>query len=198
MKPLFSYQYQNFVFETYNQKPLLKIELKELNQIHSNRIEPLIRCSLSEADGFSYFHKDLHSFIPAIKTADCLPIWLIGEKRQFLIHAGWRGLQKNILQDQMIQNEKIVFALIGPSIQVKSFEVQEGFKKEFPESSFFQNIDTKLTFNLQEYAKNEIQKYCPKQNIFVSDICTFDDIGFHSYRRDKTLARNWSIVRALV
>lgn len=190
MSPLFSYSYEGVLFETYGKRPLLS-QLLELRQVHGD----IVSRSKKErkGDGWAFPQKELKTLIPAIKTADCLPIWLVGEKYHYLIHAGWKGLKKGILNI----DEPIEFALIGPSISAQSFEVQEDFYEHFPKSSFFQKVNERLTFDLKAYAMMKIQENFPLVRVVDSGICTFADSRFHSFRRDKTSLRNWSILRTL-
>ena len=62
------------------------------NIVNTNQINKVI-----QADGIVTTDKS----IMAIKTADCLPILVLGHKGQAMIHAGWRGINLNI----MIQEE---------------------------------------------------------------------------------------------
>lgn len=192
VKPLYSYQHELFVFETYDHLPEIK-GIKQLDQVHGDRIVNLDSDDKKTADGFSFNTEQLEKYVPAIRTADCLPIWTISGDQHYFLHAGWRGLHQNILKDI----SQIDFALIGPSIQSDNFEVQPDFKHNFTEDKFYQNTSQKLTFDLQAYAKKLIEEISPKALIIDSGICTYQDHRFHSYRRDKTQNRNWSIIRSL-
>ena len=185
MTPLFSHYYDNVVFETYEAKPELS-NLMELTQVHSDKIVTTNKPPL-EADGWLVHLNELQNLIPVIKTADCLPIWIISGNNHYLIHAGWRGLQQNILKSI----ESIDYAVIGPSIRKENFEVQDDFRVQF------HKLGDKLTFDLQGHAIQLIKDISPNALIIGSQICTFENLSFHSYRRDKTKLRNWSIIRSL-
>lgn len=192
----YRYSYKKWVFETHNEKPTQLPPLFELEQVHGHDVVS-IDSHKTCADGISFTPNDLLTTTPAIKTADCLPIWLVGERKQYLLHAGWRGLASALISKEIVQDDTIEFALIGPSIQSSHFEVQSDFKIHFPEDKYYQKFDEKLTFNLQLYAKNKILKFWPKSQVIVSPLCTYFDTSLHSYRRDKTSLRNWSIVTSL-
>lgn len=192
MKPLYSYQHKSFIFETFDHLP--KIEgIKQLDQVHGDNIVSIQSENQTTADGFIFMSDQLKNNTPAIRTADCLPIWIMNDDQHYFLHAGWRGLYQNILKTI----PKIDFALIGPSIQSSSFEVQSDFKKYFSQDDFYQNISQKLTFDLQAYAKKLIRDISEDAVIIDSGLCTYQDQRFHSYRRDKTSDRNWSIIRSL-
>lgn len=194
MTPLFSYRHQGLIFETYSEKPEFKgLKLIEINQVHGSRIVHFSDAGC-EADAFEFQAIQLDKMVPAIRTADCLPIWIQSNQTNYLIHAGWRGLNQNIFQSI----PTIDFALIGPSIQSSSFEVKEDFRSYFPDSEFFHKTSEKLTFNLQACAKKLIREISPNINqIIDSEVCTFESNQFHSYRLNKTIKRNWSIIRSI-
>lgn len=194
MKPLYSFTHKNLVFETYNIKPHFKgLELVELNQVHGTLIVGPEDTGAS-ADGFQFQEQDLSQYIPAIRTADCLPIWIQSNSTNYLLHAGWRGLHQNIMK----AIPSIDFGLIGPSIQPHNFEVQDDFRQYFTGNDFFHKTSEKLTFNLQAYAKKLMKDISIDLNeIIDSKTCTFESPQLHSYRLDKTIKRNWSIIRSL-
>lgn len=187
---LFEKRLNQGIFRVYSQTPK-EITYISVNQIHSN-----INLNLNEinenskADGIIS-----NSKMPlAIKTADCLCILLIGNKGHALIHAGWKGLQSNILLDKKIQTLEIYYAFISAHISQKNYEIQKEFLNFFPEDAdCFNKIDNKLYFSLEKKCKKELLKLNPDIIIESSNICTFENIQYHSYRRDKTINRNWNI-----
>ncbi len=133
----------------------------------------------------------------AILTADCLPILLLGEKNHAFIHAGWKGLQKEILSNQLIQKIKPYYAFIGPHISVNYYEVQPDFRDNFKnistDSKIFIEKEGKIFFNLSIAARLQLESHYLGIQIEDSGSCTFQDERFHSHRRDKTLERNWNM-----
>ena len=85
----------------------LKIEAKWLNQVHKNRTIDLDICNYDVADSSFCSKKKVAS---VIMVADCLPI-LVATANGVLIgsiHAGWRGLCNNIIENFFINlNKKI-------------------------------------------------------------------------------------------
>lgn len=173
------------VFKTRPDFNLIKVK-----QTHSS-----IALNESECDGIkeadAMFGK---SDIPmAILTADCLPIVLIGKDSHAFIHAGWKGLQNNILKNEFIKNINPYYAFIGPHISALNYEVQIDFKNNFNDPEAFGQKDGKLFFSLLHVAKTQLESTYKGITIEESGICTFLDSNFHSYRRNKTKERNWNI-----
>lgn len=129
----------------------------------------------------------------AILTADCLPILLLGEKEHAFIHAGWRGLQKEILKHDLIKKIKPFYAFIGPHISTPNYEVQSDFRENFPYPEAFMEKEGKLYFSLTIVAGIHLKALYPGISLEDSGECTFSNENFHSYRRNKTSERNWNI-----
>lgn len=178
-------------FEVYSDKPDFKT-IYQVHQIHSADVVSTFT-SETKADGLIIPTKDLDGVI-AIKTADCLPVLYYSDDYIALIHAGWRGLKSGILHHRFL-DKKWDEIFIGPCIHKESFEVQADFKTEFPSSSNFIYKDSKIYFDLVSEATQQLQKTFPDTKITSSDMCTFKNPDYNSYRRDKTQKRNWNIFR---
>lgn len=176
-------------FETWTKKP--EMHIKYATQVHGTDLVTLetLPC---EADGLIVSWNDFNQPL-GIKTADCLPIVIEGERGVVFLHAGWRGLADGILAKPEISliNPQRVF--IGPSIHECCFEVTEDFQLQFPESLHFKRIENKFYFNLQEEAKSRLRVLYPSLLIQYAPICTCCNEAFHSYRRNKTTERNWNL-----
>jgi len=75
-----------------------------------------------------------------IKTADCMPVFLIDRESQALaaLHVGWRGLAKGIhtkLFKQGQMDPKTTWAWVGPSLSGDNFEVREDMWSQFSEGN---------------------------------------------------------------
>ncbi len=190
MKAIFQKELEFFEWQTYSERPLYN--LHELEQTHSIIINNLTdNCP---ADGISLKIEELSQTTPLIITADCLPIVFYNHKAIIFIHAGWKGLSDGIIQNNKIKELKPAKAFIGPCISVENFEVQADFHQNFPNSSSFISINQKTFFDLTKEAISQIKNIFPKCEIETSNICTFEDNRFHSYRRNKTTKRNWHIL----
>ncbi len=180
------------LFATYNDRP--DLELFELSQVHGVDIVDLRTHSAldkPQADGAiaGYQSKTL----PVIKTADCLPILLLGQSAYALLHAGWRGIATPILGNPLLQDLDIKEIFLGPAISAAGFEVSPDFKENFPNSPNFSEQGDQIHFNLWQEAQLQAQKYFPEAQFHQSKQCTWSDSRYHSYRRDKTSQRNWNL-----
>lgn len=130
-----------------------------------------------------------------IKTADCLPIFFMHKNHSIfgVVHAGWKGLKDGIIEKSIhlikknVNDFKNIEVFIGPSISKKNYEVQKEFIGYFG-SDFIEKIDNKLFCNLKGIAKYQLRKFGLKNIIDVNQ-CTYENINYHSFRRDKTSKR---------
>ena len=184
-----------------------------LNQIHSNKFiyvdENYQFKSKPKVDAVITNQKNLPI---AILTADCVPILICDHQRRIIaaIHAGWKGAYKGII-DKVIKfmikkgsKPKNITAVIGPSISIDNYEVQNDFKNKFLKKNkrnkiFFKIKRKKLYFDLSNYVKSMLLKNKIKK-IEKIKIDTFDFKNkFFSARRALGLkhadyGRNISII----
>ena len=171
----------------------------EVKQTHSNKIVSLNEIkinqgSLIEADGICWEDNELSKGESiAIKTADCLSILLMGKNKNYLVHAGWRGVHQGILKN--VNLFEVIEAIFFPSILDCCYEVQPDFSKYFNDSPFFFKRRSNIFFNLQKEAISRINKSNPQIKIEAFNICTCcSEKNLHSFRRDKTTSRNYTLV----
>ena len=184
-----------------------------LNQIHSNKFiyvdEKYKFKSKPKVDAVITNQKNLPI---AILTADCVPILICDSKKKIIaaIHAGWKGAYKGIV-DKVIKfmlnkgsKPQNITAVIGPSISINNYEVQNDFKNKFLKKDtrnkiFFRIKQKKLYFDLSNYVKSILLKNKIKK-IEKIKIDTFDFRNkFFSARRALSLkhddyGRNISII----
>lgn len=183
MKKLFEIPLQDFRFEAWDEKP--DFPFHQLHQTHSALVHAAPCDNTLEGDGIVGREQTL-----GIKTADCLPIALIGSSGQALVHAGWRGLQQQILADKKIQSLTPKTAFIGPCIHACCFEVTPEFQAHFPQRPI---RDGK--FDLVAEARDQIRRLYGIDAV-DSGVCTCCNLDFPSFRRDKTTQRIWNILRS--
>jgi len=184
-----------------------------LNQIHSNKFiyidEKYHFKSKPKVDAVITNQKNLPI---AILTADCVPILICDQQKKIIaaIHAGWKGAYKGIV-DRVIKfmlkkgsKSENITAVIGPSISINNYEVQNEFKNKFikkdtQNKKFFKIKHKKLYFDLSNYVKSILLKNKIKK-IERIKIDTFDLRNkFFSARRALSLkhddyGRNISII----
>ena len=130
-----------------------------------------------------------------IKTADCVPIVLIGEDWVGVIHAGWRGLYKGIVEKTIKalreEGEEQLFAFVFPSAKACCYEVGEEFRKLFAQNLFERR--GKLYFDPQEEAIKRLHDNRINLKVVLRE-CTICNKEYPSYRRDRTEERLYTSV----
>lgn len=141
-------------------------------------------------------------FFICVTTADCVPILLYDTKQQAIaaIHAGWRGtseriVEKTILKMQTQYNTKPenIVAAIGPSINIKHYEVGNDVEYKLlnngfslvARNSYRHGTTKKLHIDLKEINRQELLRLgVPLGNIEKARYCTFSNENlFFSARR---------------
>ena len=160
--------------------------------------------TIEKTDGLITADKNL--FL-TITVADCLPIFIFDWKKEIvgLIHAGWRGLAKNILAsavkkmaEEFGSSPENILAEIGPGISQCHFEVKqdvlEKFKGFLPEVLLERN--KRLFLDLKKIAKIQlIDLGLKERNIETSQECTFClSNKYFSFRRDKALQTMMAVI----
>ena len=145
-----------------------------------------------EADGLS--SRDLSTPL-AVRTADCLPVAVIGEKGLALLHVGHRGLRADIILHPRVRETAPRLFFVGPHIRREAFPVTEEFLGLFPDSPHFSFEGGKIFFSLAPELKDRILRAFPRADMADCGICSHKDTRFHSHRRDGTAQRNINILR---
>lgn len=169
-----------------------------MDQIHSNRVE-IYDENLKNlsCDGLISTEKNIAL---CVLSADCLPLILWHESGIIAaLHSGRKGSFENILKECMdkicikyTDLDKQKFHLfILPSICAKNYEIA-GEILEFTKNNFKDFLkDNKL--DLKALVKFQA-KNLGVLNIKDSEICSFENENFFSYRRDKTSKRFVSVI----
>lgn len=132
-----------------------------------------------------------------IQTADCTPILLFDPKAKVVaaIHAGWPSAYYGIVPNTVNAMFRLgaakedIIACIGPTIQQKSYEVDDNFKHRFctanPESArlFIDGKAGHHFFDLPGYCVLQLRN-AGIINIENSQIDTYSNSQLYSYRRD--------------
>ena len=139
---------RNFVKE---KKEILKelelvigIPIITMNQVHGACVEEIYTNSKRtiEADALYSSSSDLAL---GVFTADCLPIAVSYEdgSRFGIIHAGWRGLSKGILDNFLYKfndSHSDINAWLGPCITKSNYEVGEDVYLSFTEQKEYEDL----------------------------------------------------------
>ena len=130
------------------------------------------------------------NIILGILTADCAPIIIYDPKLKFIsaIHAGWRGVYKEIIKKVVKflvvsgSNPKDLVASIGPCIDQKNYEIKSDFKLKFLKQNiknkiFFKTIKKKTYFSLNRCVYYQLKKLGVKK-IDLIDKDTYNPKNF--------------------
>ncbi len=139
------------------------------------------------------------------------------------LHCGRKGLEKKIIKnlvtifDNLESSRDDLLVAIGPAISKKNYLVDKRTLKEF----YRKAENKKITFNLIRAEKNpcfndlnhlkeqnlnqlDLKRFAyrqllneniPNTNIEISNLCTYElKNQFNSWRRNKTISRQWSFI----
>ncbi len=140
-----------------------------------------------------------------ISTADCIPVFIYDSKTEIVagIHAGWRGVANQIIPKTFERLHTAgclpenIHVIVGPHIQMNSFEVDYNVRDEIlssidfgavhKDSIYHKNINAeKALVDLNQVLRTQLQNCgVAFDNLYNLHIDTFIDPRFHSYRRDK-------------
>jgi len=172
-----------------------------LKQIHSDRFHFLNKKPDRDLIGDAII-TNRSNILLTVKTADCLPILIFDSKKRIAaaVHVGWKGTAKKVAQKvikEMIDSLKVklpsIFALLGPCICKKCYEVGEEVKELWEkEWGHFNNLlipshkEGKYQLDLRKANIIQIEGLGLKQeNIFNINLCTkCNPKLFFSYRRE--------------
>ncbi len=152
-----------------------------VRQVHSNRVVTVDRPGDSgEADGL---FTSIEGVPLAVFTADCMGIVLHGPAGVAVIHAGWRGVNRGVIEGALETMGSVDSAAIGPHIRSCCFEVgpevAEVFEGHLAETSWG-TVSVDLA--------GAVAARLPVEPI-ISDLCTRCGEDTFSHRRDATTAR---------
>lgn len=171
-----------------------------LHQVHADRVAVLGDRAPYAADGFYRLGEtdaaltNIAGLALLVFTADCLPVFLRAGSWIGLVHAGWRGTEKQISKkafELIVKHSGAkpadVHIAFGPRIGKDRYEVGEEFTR------FFRSVRRrrgKLLFDLgAENRRQLLEAGADKGNITDHEICTVDENeNFYSFRREKDAA----------
>lgn len=207
-------------FEPNNLKNTIEIGSKKMgfcqlvipNLTHSSDVHHLKAASFKDTSNIvaDSVIVDTPGVAVAITHADCQStvIYDPRQKRFAAIHAGWRGLFKNIYShtiDKMLSlgsRAEDLLVFLGPSLGLEH-SAFENFKDEVPKE-YHANMVLPYHFDLKTIAKEQFLSLgLLDQNIEISPVCTAENTNFCSYRRSKKQngslsARNFTICGILL
>ena len=134
------------------------------------------------------------SVVFSIQVADCIPLFFVDSVNKItgLIHAGWRGVTKNIIENgvnkiyELGAEKESLHVLIGPSIRGCCYEVGPEVAEQFEEKYIRPGKGDRSFLDLHGTVENElISLGIPQKHITMMIECTHCRTEmYHSYRRD--------------
>ncbi len=128
----------------------------------------------------------------AIATADCVPVVLLGEFTIALLHAGWRGIAKGIIDAGVRGIEEagdyVRLSVIGPHASSCCYEASTEVVEAVGGHSA-RTSSGKYAADLAAAVRSRI----PEGDASTLGVCTMHDARFHSYRRDGTEKRQVTV-----
>lgn len=188
----------NFIAKKMNVE---KNKLILMYQTHSNKVIEIKKNNLKKKITADAIVTKMKGIALGVVTADCVPIIIYDAKNKIIgcIHAGWKGSLFGIIRNTIVKIKKLgsnnkIYAIIGPCIGKKSYEVDNNFYKFFLLKSKKNKIyfsyknknKNKKLFNLRKFVTDRLLKF----NIKIEQINrdTFEEkSNFFSYRRSYKL-----------
>jgi len=140
-----------------------------------------------EGDALITSQKDL---ILAIRTADCVPILVVGEGGQIAaIHAGWRGVANGVVSETLSEMDHPFVAAIGPCISGSAYEVGAEVIDAIVGSGVPEEVVVcpgdwpRPHADLAAAVKWQLN-HGGVDRVDVLNVCTYKSNGLHSFRRD--------------
>jgi YfiH family protein len=169
-----------------------------MRQLHSDVIHRLEEAPAAKLEGDALM-TDVPGLLLVIRTADCLPVFLVDEARRAVaaVHCGWRGTQKRLLEKAVKAMGRTfgtsladLLAALGPCIGPACYEVGPEVREAFDRTGFpedvFMDIPGRLLLDLRQANLWLLESLGVKPaNIWTADACTHCDLGLLSYRRHK-------------
>lgn len=183
-----------------------------LHQVHSDIVVEFTTPLSEEPLGDAGLSK-LSNFALVTKTADCLPLLIMGPKSGILssIHAGWKGVC-SLIHLSALDRMKSLYAqkenwicILGPHIQQRSFEIEEPVlqllsisveKTGLNPKNYYVQKGKKYYFDLQKLVGDQLLLLgVNKENLISVGGDTLTNPKWNSFRRDKEKsARNLNFV----
>lgn len=137
-----------------------------------------------------------------VRHADCQAALLYDKCNQVIaiVHAGWKGLVRNIykkvvrmMQEKFSTNPENLLICISPSLGPTASKYTH-YREVFP-NYFYKFQIAPFHFDFWQISNYQLREMgILKNNIAISELCTFSSSDHFSYRRTKTQRRNASVI----
>lgn len=166
-----------------------------LKQVHGNKVV-LAKDTEQRAEADGFWTAELNQAL-VIQTADCVPILIGSSNFVCALHAGWRGVEAQILEQGLRQwkrhsGDSAIHIAFGPHIRRESFEVGLDVAERLLKSSsapgdevlFAHRDPQKRYVHLEAILLHQLQASGVTVNRhYVHPQSTTDNPDLHSYRQ---------------
>lgn len=195
---------------TIGDKPISLERLVMADQTHSAEIKVIEESDLGSGfilskpaipvvDGFI---TDMENVFIVIKGADCTPILIYSKSKKVVggCHSGREGTKKGIVRElikKMLYEYNVlvddIVVMIGPAISGRNYQVAEEVFTDFVSSTGIEQDQPYIDMQ-KVIVRDVLELGINKEQVFLSNKCTYAKPDFFSYRRDKTKNRQLSII----
>ena len=172
----------------------LGLELNQVQlqkQVHSDRIGLIERVrKVEETDAIISGKAGIGL---AVSTADCANIYIYDSVLKVIagVHSGWRSSRLKFLETTLLRMQsefgckpENMFAVLGPSIDARNYEVGSEFTEYFPED-YLSKEGIKYKLDLKKFNTDLLFEFgVPEKNVEISAECSYANQELHSYRRE--------------
>jgi len=160
-------------------------------QVHSTVVEfARLPGNYPAADGLVTTNSNI---LLTLKVADCAPVFLYEPLKRIigLVHSGWRGTVGNIVSNAIKLMQKNgaesrdIRCFLGPTISKCCYEVDWEVSQYINDEAKVKIDYDKWKVDLHGQIRYQLTELgVPANSIRVSNLCTYESLECHSYRRD--------------
>lgn len=189
----------------FKEKIKVKFKIKEILDVHQEHKDKIVFFDELKDDKFfaDAIGTSLYDVALMIKTADCQPLLIAHVSQKYIgaFHVGWRANRGEFILkwiDAFCEHYNIspldLFVVRGPSLSFYGSEFVN-FENEWDERFRVYFDPKQKCINLWRITEDQLLKAgIKRENIFCLDMCTYYSPLFFSYRRDRSVERQASLI----
>ncbi len=195
----------NALDKEFKEKIKIKFKIKEILEVQQEHKDKIVFFDGLKNDKFfaDAMATSLYDVALMIKTADCQPLLIAHVSQNYIgaFHVGWRANKGEFILKwiySFCDHYKIspadLFVVRGPSLSFYASEFVN-FENEW-DKKFRVYFDTKRKcVNLWQITEDQLVRAgIKRENIFYLDMCTYYSHIFFSYRRERSIERQASLI----
>lgn len=180
---------------------LAGVSIRFLKQTHSDIV--VESSENREVTGDSHYTNKKNAAL-GVYTADCVSVLIYSNAKIGAIHAGWRGIESQIICKTIVNFEpKKANVFIGPHIKLEHFEVHSDVGLRLQAATHYNEVvlrkhadPKKVYVDLTSITISQLKSQGVQKNqIQILPFDTFGDEMFYSYRREGKTGRLISFIK---